>query len=187
MDRSPELRREAENTARAQRAARVGYGVRGMRVADAARVAQVHVEVWREAYRSLMSLDYLAGLSVDEFAELWYQRLSSPAAAAVKHIVGVHPRGHIVALASAGTSRDSVPAADRELWAINVRSSDHGTGLADLMMTELLDGRSCSLWVLRENARALAFYARYGFLADGGEKLHDATGLSEIRLVRQGR
>jgi hypothetical protein len=40
--------------------------------------------------------------------------------------------------------------------------------------------------VLRGNERALAFYARYGFRADGRTKIHADTGLSEIRLVRDG-
>ena len=43
------------------------------------------------------------------------------------------------------------------------------------------------LWVLAGNERAIGFYERHGWIADGGEKFGDAggaTGLHELRHVR---
>jgi ribosomal protein S18 acetylase RimI-like enzyme len=65
-------------------------------------------------------------------------------------------------------------------------AAERGTGLADLMMAELVGARACSLWVLAGNARALAFYRRHGFVADGHSKTHSPTGTIERRLIRHG-
>ena len=170
--------------ANAARAERAGYRVRPMRVEDAERIAEVHVQVWREAYRYLMPPDDLASLDVQEFTSRWSTRLANPASSEAKHMVGVHPDGRIVAIGSAGPSRDLPPRTGWELWAINLLAAEHGTGLADLMMTELIGDRACSLWMLQGNERALAFYARYGFETDGHTKPHPPTGKVETRLVR---
>ena len=75
----------------------------------------------------------------------------------------------------------------RELWGLNVLPSAHGTGLADLLLSELLGTDDCYLWVLRGNVRAAAFYTRHGFLPDGSTKPYPATGSIEERMVRRTR
>jgi GNAT superfamily N-acetyltransferase len=176
---------EADTAARTRMAVEAGYVVRPMQASDASRVAQVHVRVWHEAYTSLMPADHLAGLHVAEFSERWRARLAHPTADGPRHLVGLSPAGVVVGLGTAGPSRDPEPAATRwELWALNVLASEHGTGLADLMMSELVGTRACHLWVLRGNARAVAFYTRHRFVADGGTKVHAPTGMTEDRMVR---
>ncbi len=173
---------EAVTAARARRAVEAGYAVRRMHLSDADGVASVHVRVWREAYRSLLPAEHLAALDVEELTDRWRERLLRPAA--VRHLVGLHPDGHVVGLGTAGRSRDPEPTTAEELWALNVLSDAHGTGLADLMMAELIGGRDCTLWVLRGNDRAVAFYTRHGFTADGVTKVHEPTGRTEDRMVR---
>jgi ribosomal protein S18 acetylase RimI-like enzyme len=176
----------AEIAARTRRAVRAGYAVRPMQPTDAPTVAAAHVRVWREAYASLMPAEHLAGLDEAELAARWHERLTRPATDGVRHLVGLDPGGRIVGLATAGQARDPEPATAWELWAINVLARAHGTGLADLLMTELTGSRDCYLWVVRGNTRAMAFYRRHGFVADGGTKLHPPTGLTEERMVRIG-
>jgi len=155
-----------------------------MRTEDADRIGEIHVQVWREAYRFLIPAEYLAGLDVSEFTSRWRDRIANPASAEDKKLVGVDPNGHLVGIGSAGPSRDQNPPTRWELWAINLLATEYGTGLADLMMTELVGDRACSLWVLRGNQRALAFYTRYGFVPDCHTKPHAPTGTIETRLVR---
>lgn len=69
---------------------------------------------------------------------------------------------------------------------LNVLAAHHGTGLADLLLAELVGERAAYLWVLDGNARAQAFYRRHGFAVDGATKPHPPTGTTELRMVRAG-
>ena len=180
----------ATHSVRAATAAAAGYVVRPVEQADVRSVARVHVQVWREAYNSLLPAEHLAALDVGEFERRWDERgwderLEQPASGTVVHLTKVHRERGIVAVGTAGPSRDPDPAADWELWALNALASEHGSGLADLLMTGLVGRRACSLWVLRGNVRATAFYRRHGFVADGCTKQHPATGSTEERMVRK--
>jgi GNAT superfamily N-acetyltransferase len=155
-----------------------------MQLADVDGVAAVHVRVWREAYTSVMPSDYLDDLDQEQFAGSWRGRLEGQQPAEVMQLAGLSPDGTIVALGSAGPSRDEDAPTAWELFAINVLAAAHGTGLADLMMAELVGDRPTSLWVLDGNERARAFYARYGFVPDGATKEHEPSRRVELRLVR---
>jgi GNAT superfamily N-acetyltransferase len=155
-----------------------------MQLADVDRIAEVHIQVWREAYRSLMPSDYLADLDQAQFARSWRDRLEGQRPAEIMQLVGLSPEGQMAAIGSAGPSRDEDAPTAWELFAINVLAAAHGTGLADLMMAELVADRSTSLWVLDGNKRARAFYARYGFVPDGATTEHEPSGRIELRLVR---
>ena len=176
---------EAPVAARVREAVEAGYTVRPMHVSDAARVAQVHVQVWREAYTAMLPAEHLADLDAEDLAERWRERIVRPAAG-VRHVAGLDPGRRIVALGTAGPARDADPVTAWELWALNVLAEAHGTGLADLLMAELTGNGPCYLWVLRGNARAAAFYARHGFVLDGGTKVHAPTGKAEDRMLRDG-
>ena len=47
----------------------VGGSIRVAGVADAAAIAAVHVEAWRETYMGIVPVQVLAGLSVDRITE----------------------------------------------------------------------------------------------------------------------
>jgi ribosomal protein S18 acetylase RimI-like enzyme len=164
-------------------AARFGYQVRDMVAADVGAVAEVHVRVWRQAYAGLVPEQILRDLSIEDKVEAWRQAVRQPATG-TRHVVGLSPDGEIVGIATAGPSRDRPPIGEVELWMLNVLASHHGSGLADAMMDTLLGDRPASLWVLRGNDRAIAFYRRHGFDEDGSQKAHRRTGTSEVRMVR---
>jgi GNAT superfamily N-acetyltransferase len=155
-----------------------------MQLADVDGIAEVHIQVWREAYASLMPSGYLADLDQEQFARSWRGRLEGQQSAEVMQLLGLSPDAPIVAIGSARPSRDEDAPKAWELFAINVLAAAHGTGLADLMMAELVGDRPSSLWVLDGNKRALAFYARYGFVPDGATTKHEPSGRVELRLVR---
>lgn len=90
----------------------------------------------------------------------------------------------IVGFASAGPTRDKDAPTEWELYAVNVLSEHHGTGIADRLIRAVVAERPATLWVVKDNARAIAFYRRHGFEVDGGSKFHEPTGAPEIRMVR---
>lgn len=96
----------------------------------------------------------------------------------------VDERGTIVGLATAGVTRDLDAPTAWELYSINVATHHHGTGVADQLITAVIAERPATLWVVRENTRAQAFYRRYRFGVEGATKAHEGTGASEIRMVR---
>jgi hypothetical protein len=61
-------------------ASNVGGSIRVAGVADAAAIAAVHVEVWRETYVGIVPVQVLAGLSVDRRTEIWRRILTNPTA-----------------------------------------------------------------------------------------------------------
>jgi GNAT superfamily N-acetyltransferase len=156
-----------------------------MRLSDAADVGRVHVEVWRQAYGLLMPADVLAALDPQAAVDRWKKALAQPPGE-VRRLVGVAPSGAVVAVAMSGPSRDEDTPTPRELWALNVLDAHHGSGLADLLMEQLVGDGPATLWVVRGNQRAVAFYQRHGFRADGTAKWDERTGTIEDRMVRTG-
>jgi hypothetical protein len=137
----------------------------------------------RRTYPSCQ-LTTLANLDQEQFASSWRGRLEGQPFAKVRQLVGLSPDGPFVATGSAEPSRDEDAPTAWELFAINVLAAAHGTGLADLMMADLVGDRPTSLWVLDGNQRARAFYARYGFVPHGATKEHEPSGRVKLRLVR---
>lgn len=170
-------------SARARAALASGYTIRVAQIADAARLASVHAQVWRETYTGLMPPEVLDGLDARAGEERWEQILTADPKTRPQTLVGVDPGGRIVALGSAGRARDEDAPVGLELWAINVLASDHGTGLGDLLLAHLVGEAPAYLWVVDGNARAIAFYTRHGFVVDDGRP--DARfGVRELRMSR---
>lgn len=62
----------------------------------------------------------------------------------------------------------------------------HGSGAGQLLLDALIGADAAFLWVLEDNPRAQAFYAKNGFVADGARKLMppEWNSLPEVRMVR---
>ncbi|MEO7000126.1 MAG: GNAT family N-acetyltransferase [Terracoccus sp.] len=163
------------------------WDIAPLAVADCDELGRVHMHIWREAYAGLMPPEYLAGLSETRCAENWRRRLEQPEGADLEAMTLVaRRRGRIVGFASAGPSRDDDAPTECELYVLNQVSEVHGAGLADQLLDRVLGDRDASLWVVQENARARAFYARSGFVDEGGRSAHEPTDAAEIRMVRRG-
>jgi ribosomal protein S18 acetylase RimI-like enzyme len=98
-------------------------------------------------------------------------------------VVSTGPDGEIVGLASAGPTRDDDAPTRWELYAINVLAAQQGTGVADQLIDAVVGHRPTTLWVVRDNARAHAFYRRHGFSDEGRTRFHESTGDPEIRMI----
>ncbi len=169
-------------TDRSDRARAVGYATRVARPEDAEQMADVHAEVWRATYTGLMRQDVLDALDPIAAADRWRDLLGGDSFDRTVW-VAVDPDGDIVALASAGPGRAEDAPTPHELRAINVTRRAQGTGLADLMMADLVGDGPAYLWVVEQNERAIAFYRRHGFtVAD--RPWDEEYGVHELRMVR---
>jgi RimJ/RimL family protein N-acetyltransferase len=158
---------------------------------DALKLAEIHVATWRAAYADHMPAEFLAGLSVQERTAMWQQALSEPSARAVA--VSVDEAGDPVAWCVCGPSRDQDATGTDigELIAINVHPlawrKGHGKALCQWVLAHARSQLwpSITLWVLRGNTRARAFYEMLGFTPDGVEKQDTRLGfvLDEVRYA----
>jgi len=166
---------------------------------DARGVAIVHVDAWRAAYPGLIDQHLLDGLQVDERAEGWSRWIArsltgEPTDGDSTHrLLVAELDGRVVGWASFGAGRDAGMTELGELAGLYVHPDhwSHGVGHALLERVEQelrADGRDESyLWVLHGNERAIRFYERHGWTADGGEKLEDAGDGRQLRELRHAR
>src|SRR5215469_18042967 len=99
-------------------------------LADALRIATIHVEAWRAAYRGIVPDEFLDSLSIDERESKWRQNLS--AATASTWIV--QESETVVGWISAAGSRDAgATASTGEIWAVYVAPEHWGKGIGRLL------------------------------------------------------
>lgn len=168
--------------------------VRRARLADAAKIAAVHVASWREGYRGLIPQDYLDGLDPAVWTARRIHRLERIDWSREGCFVVSGDNGALAGFTHVGPTRDddSDPATAGEVYAIYLAPGAWGKGLGrELMAAGLTQLAQCgyraaTLWVLESNARARRFYAAAGFEADGAVKVDDSRGvpLHEVRYRR---
>ena len=148
--------------------------------ADAVAVADCHTLCWRDAYAGLVSDDYLYSDAVEQRRlSRWHQRLAETRAVWLAEDGGV-----VVGVASTDIAREHEPPGPVQLMSLYLRSACQGTGLADRLLTAAVGSAPAFLWVFADNPRAIRFYTRHGFVADGAELVDPDTGLLEVRMVR---
>ncbi|MEO6942179.1 MAG: GNAT family N-acetyltransferase [Terrimesophilobacter sp.] len=156
-------------------------GVRRARAEDAESIGRVHYLAHVETYTGHFPPEVIDGNPPERRARMW------------NHIIGeqlgdvwvAEVDGDIVGFASTAPPRDENPPRDVELATIYLLAAHQGSGLGQALLDAALGDRPASLWVLDENPRAIAFYRRNHFEADGAEKIDPTYGnIREIRLVR---
>lgn len=162
---------------------------------DAAELAALHIQVWREAYVGMLSQDYLDSMQLEPRIARWRQRIqlseaqesrvSSDGLLRLARLARHTPSGRIVGFCSVGAARDDDPPLTQELSSLYVLAQFHGTGAGRKLVDATLGERPAYLWVVEQNLRAQVFYRKLGFAPDGGTK-HDARlECDEIRMVRR--
>ena len=163
------------------------FTVRQPTVADANVIAELHVSTWREAYTHLLPADYFSAEYIEGRHRMWEHVLSHPrgdvtvrVAESDESIVGFAWVGPGVA--ADGEER---PPRERQLYAIYLAASYHGSGAGQTLLDEVLGTGPAMLWVAKENPRATAFYVRNGFRFDGVEQIDPhAPAITDARMVR---
>lgn len=149
--------------------------------ADARRVSEVRVQGWREAYAGLLSPELLASLDPEVAVEGWRRTIEAEETESfVTEVDGV-----VRGFAIAGPPQDTTPPRDRQLWLIYQEAALHGSGSGQALLETILGDTPAYLWTAELNPRAIAFYRRHGFEADGSRLVRaDLEDLAEIRMVR---
>lgn len=161
--------------------------------ADGPSIARVHVRGWREAHTGHVPSALLDGLDVAASTRRWSARLrgdfseeTEPLGQSWVASVG----DEVVGFASAGMARDlDLPATDEELYALYVIADHYGEGIGSALLDAVLGPGAVTLWVLADNPRAHAFYAKHGFRPDGVTRTDCRWGepLREERWARAAR
>jgi ribosomal protein S18 acetylase RimI-like enzyme len=155
---------------------------------DARAVATIHVEAWRAAYRGIVPDEFLDSLSIEGRVSAWRQNLL----AADTSTWVAQESDAIVGWISAGPSRDTDAGSSvGEIWAVYVAPACWRKGVGRSLCVQAEQHLheegfiAMTLWVLRDNERAVKFYRSYGFVLDiGATKEIDRGGktLSEVRF-----
>jgi ribosomal protein S18 acetylase RimI-like enzyme len=163
--------------------------IRRARREDAESIARVHVETWRTAYRDLLPPAVIESLSIEDRRQRWLTLMSQPA----QDLLVAVRFGAVAGFCSLIRSRDA-DATDGtgEIAALYVASEHWRTGAGRQLLLASHESarqrgfRELTLWVLRANARARAFYSSAGYCADGAEKIVHRNGhaLHELRYRR---
>lgn len=155
--------------------------VRQALIGDADEIGRVHYLAHIETYSGKFPDGVIESFPASARARMWNQIIAAESGTVWVAILD----GQIVGFACTGPSRDEPPVRTLEVGAIYLLAAHHGSGLGQLLLDATLGGGSASLWVLDDNPRAHAFYARNGFSPDGAEKIdEDFGGVRDIRMVR---
>ncbi len=137
-----------------------------LRAADAEVLGPMHVRLWHETYRSLLSPAVMAAARGDEAGSTarWRERglaheregRSSEGARTLVARVDDRPVGWC----TTGPPRDDRPAAPLEMWSLYLDPDHQGSGVAAELFAAAAPVGSLYLWVLEGNERAIAFTAR---------------------------
>lgn len=160
-------------------------------------IAEVQVRGWRWGYRGLLPAAYLATLEVEPRAQMWHRMLAAPEAAT--RLLAWEQDGRIRGFAAVGPARDEeinddpTPQGWGKLLALYVDEELAGRGAGPALHDAALEALRAAghhdalLWVLANNARACAFYARRGWAPDGRRKrcMFGDEHRTEIRLTRR--
>ena len=164
----------------------MAFTIRPPRAADAPVIADLHVATWKEAYAHLLPADYFSAEYVAQRHRMWQHVLADERDDMTIRVAEVE--GDLVGFAWAGPAQGlegDAPPRDRQLYAIYVSASQHGTGAGQALLDEALGAEPAMLWVAKENPRATAFYLRNGFRFDGVEQIDPyAPLITDARMVR---
>jgi GNAT superfamily N-acetyltransferase len=157
---------------------------------DADALGEVHVRVWRWAYRGQMPDEYLARLRSQRRAQIWRTDLAE---GSIETWVAEFD-GSVVGFAGTALARDDDLAPGTvELVMINVLEEYAGQGVGRALMERVethwraIGATVAVLWVLAGNERARGFYARLGWLPDGatGEYAVPGANIPQLRLRKR--
>ncbi|GAB2456032.1 GNAT family N-acetyltransferase [Xylanimonas ulmi] len=156
--------------------------IRRPTVADAEAIADLHLDVWDEAYADLMAREVLVARRAARAQRIETWRASLADGLWEQWVAD--DDGRLVGFATAGGGRDEPEPGlpRRELMSLYVRASVYGAGVGPALFDAALGDAAAYLWVLDGNERAIRFYRGRGFAFDGRTTV--APFGRERRMVR---
>jgi GNAT superfamily N-acetyltransferase len=157
---------------------------------DTEAIVSVTAAGWREGYREIVSRTTLGELPADRWRHEVGVGLRRPVGDAFTYVGEIDGEfaGYCF-VAAPGRDADLGPDV-AEVVAMYVDPPRWRRGVGAALMKaaierlERLPYSEAVLWTFRENARAIAFYERFGWRADGAEKIHARSGEPAIRMRR---
>ncbi len=162
--------------------------VRKATVNDANRIAEIHVLGWRNAYRNLISEEFLyKAMVIYKRADFFKKAIEE-----LKEDIYVFEENEIIkGFMTIGSCRDEDKSSSFELWGLYVDPfmMRKGIGAKLLSYSEQraleLGFRDLVLWVLEENTIGRGFYSKMGYEFDGTRKHLTKFGIDEIRYQKR--
>jgi len=160
--------------------------LRAARPDDLDAVATLFLACWRVSYAGVLPDAVVALFDEAGARALWQRALESPLPGS-SGIVAEGPDG-VAGIIRLGTDPDEPVAG--HVFSLYVDPAAQGLGIGGRLLREAMRqfhdaGRTeATLWVFAANAAARGFYARHGFLPDGGERVEPEFGEPELRLRR---
>jgi L-amino acid N-acyltransferase YncA len=150
---------------------------------DAAGIANVHINSWRESYKKLLPKEYLRELPLEfnERYELW---LEITAIKTHPVYVAEHEKYGIVGFTSGGEARDEQYNDYAEIYSIYLLKKFHGHGTGYSLLKNLfadfvsMGHIKSYVWVLNDN-NFTHFYERTGAYNNGDTRI-DTIGNKQI-------
>ena len=140
---------------------------------DALAIALIQVHSWQAAYQDIIPGEYLQSLSASQREPVWREILQLNDS----QTLVVEQDGAIRGWINIGNSRDADAAEmTAEVWGFYVAPDHWGNGLGKALWAEASlrlvrqEFTQVTLWVLRDNARAIRFYRAAGFQIDHGRE-----------------
>ncbi len=133
---------------------------------DAAALAHIQVDSYRNAYAGILPTEFLAHFSYVEQTEDWLNLIESEGPAVL--LVAENEAGELCGYALGTATSPNLPGCDGELDALHVRVDLRGQGIGRELVRAMaiqLRQAGCKrmgLWVLTENKSARGFYERLG-------------------------
>jgi GNAT superfamily N-acetyltransferase len=166
--------------------------VRPAVVADAARLAEVHVLSWQVGYRGLLPQPLLDGLHPAQRVPRWTLTIQQ-AAWPRRGTLVADDAGDVVGFADFRPTQDDGqdPTGVGEVASFYILPAMWGQGIGRHLMataTSTLGAAgfaSATLWVLETNTRAIRFYGHAGWEPDGASR-NEIVGGTPIRDIRYG-
>lgn len=162
--------------------------IREATINDAVPIALAHITSSQEAYQGILSVKEVTNELIESRSHTWEEFIRSE-----ETRIYVYKDGHtVIGFIQFGKCRDEDLKGEKmgEIWAIYVSPPHWRAGVGSELMNEALNEivrmgfEQVSLWVLKENKRAIGFYQKIGFRPDGVVKAHKST-TEAIRMTRR--
>ncbi|WP_040160915.1 GNAT family N-acetyltransferase [Nigerium massiliense] len=149
---------------------------------DLEAMARMKNAAWRESYPGLVPDDILASLDdrVDGTVALWREQLLNGV-----YLWVVTDGDDVVGLSQALPGEDDDIDIPLELTMMYLLDRVKGTDLSRALLWTTIGDADAYLWVLADNTRAQAFYAKHGFVADGARRVSARSRAEQIRMARR--
>lgn len=159
--------------------------IRRVKQGDAKTLAYIQTESWKAAFDKIVPEDLLEKCTEITWVENMYESLLKENKGN-GYIAEINGQAHGIAYWDVTREKDMTGYA--ELICIHSLQDKWNQGYGSQMIERILDDikdagfSRVMLWVFEENTRAISFYKKHGFAANG--KRHEALGAIEVMYER---